>query len=87
MPEIISINIEEFLQQFEKEYSFCYTHRDHVAGFSEAVIAFDEFAQKQAAFVREFVRFRGDAITSDREAAAFMFALETLMDKTEFAFT
>lgn len=78
MAQIININIEDFLKHFKTEYSFCYDNRDRVAGFAEAVAAFDEFAEKHADFVREFVRFRGDAITSDREAAAFMFALENV---------
>ena len=76
----MSINIHKFLKQFEKEYSFMYDHRDAVAGYREAVAAFDESMAVSwfRSFVAEFIRFRGDIISSDREAAAFMFALEVL---------
>ena len=75
-----TVNISEFLNQFNKEYAFLYDHRDHVAGYSEAVDAFDEFCtnENHAAFVGEFAKYRQDFITSDREAAAFMFALDAL---------
>ena len=71
-----NINIHEFLRKFAKEYNFLYEN-DPVAGQQEATKAFDEFmkSESNARFVREFVAFRGDVISSDREAAAFMFAL------------
>lgn len=47
----------------------------------DAVEAFDEFSQKHKEFVREFAKYRGDFISSDREAAAFMFALESMMEE------
>lgn len=74
------INIQEFLKQFNKEYSFLYEHGENVAGYSEAVAEFDECLQNEnfKKFVGEFVNFRKDFISSDREAAAFMFALATL---------
>lgn len=73
------INIHEFLKQFNKEYNFLYEH-DYVAGQNEAVAEFDKCMENEsfARFVGEFARFRNDFISSDREAAAFMFALETL---------
>lgn len=71
----MKINIQKFLEQFNKEYSFLYENDDNVAGYEEAVDAFDEFLESQKKFVSEFVKFRGDFISSDREAAAFMFAL------------
>lgn len=68
------MNIKEFLDQFNKEYEFLYNH-NNVAGYKEAVTAFDEFLPNHKEFVGEFVKYRGDFISSDREAAAFMFAL------------
>lgn len=47
----------------------------------DAVEAFDEFLKKHKEFVREFAKYRGDFISSDREAAAFMFALESMMEE------
>lgn len=74
----MSINIHAFYDQFKKEYRFLYDNYDRVAGYDEAVRAFDEFAPHHKVFVSEFVKYRGDFISSDREAAAFMFALETM---------
>ena len=74
----MAVNIYLFARQFDKEYAFLYEHEDRVAGADEAVRAFDEFVQRHGDFVAEFSRFRGDYITSDREAAAFMFALVEL---------
>lgn len=74
----MSIDIRRFNQEFNKEYEFMYEasmRNETVAGYDEAVRAFDEFAPKHKAFVMEFVKYRGDFISSDREAAAFMFAL------------
>lgn len=71
-----NINIHKFLEQFNKEYDFLYDNYDNVAGYDEAVTAGDEFIKKNPKFVREFVEYRGDFISSDREVAAFMFALE-----------
>lgn len=76
----MAINIHEFIKQFNKEYSFLYDNRDNVAGYGEAVEAFDAMLTHDwfKKFVGEFVDFRKDFISSDREAAAFMFALEVL---------
>lgn len=73
------INIYEFLKQFNKEYDFLYEN-DNVAGCDEAVAEFDRLLKCEgfAKFVGEFVKFRNDIISSDREAAAFMFALAEL---------
>lgn len=78
MPTTININIHRFHEQFQKEYKFLYDHNDRVAGYREAVDTFDGFVSSHPDFVREFVLYRGDFISSDREAAAFMFALEVL---------
>lgn len=77
-----SISIDRFLEQFNKEYAFLYDNRDRVAGYEEAVNAFDMFIldAQHAAFVGEFANYRNDMVTSDREAAAFMFALDALVD-------
>lgn len=82
-----NVNIERFYIKFGECYEFLYDNYDHVAGYSEAVDAFDDFLSKHASFVVEFAKYRGrmtfgddaiDPISSDREAAAFMFALNAL---------
>ena len=76
----MNINIAEFLEKFNAEYKFLYDNYDRVAGYEEAVTAFDEeFLPNHKEFVREFCKYRGDLITSDRECAAFMFAMENYL--------
>ena len=76
-----AINIEQFARQFAREYEQLYNADErgaYVAGYREAVDFFDELLKDHADFVGEFARYRGDIVTSDREAAAFSFALEAL---------
>ena len=82
----VTINIEEFLTAFNSVYTVCYKSEDQVVGFEEAVAAFDDFQIHHYDFIAEFVRFRGDAVTSDREAAAFMFALKGMLKDAEYQF-
>ena len=78
-----NINVEKFRKQYNKEYEFLYNNYDRVAGYEEAVTAFDDLmktSESFANFVREYVcNVRHyDPISSDRECAAFMFALDAL---------
>ena len=66
-----------FADKFREEYELLY-HQDNIAGYEEAVSAFDEYVEANPDFLSRFNAFRGDVISSDREAAAFMFALEAL---------
>lgn len=77
---IHNISMEKFCEQFQKEYNFLYDCRGYVAGYDEAVSEFDRFQADHADFVRAFAQYRGDVFSSDREAAAFMFALNVLDD-------
>lgn len=81
MAESININIQEFSKQFNKEYMFLYNNDDCVAGYEEAVSAFDEFLKSDSNLIAELSDYRGYLIISDRDAAAFMFALESLSQK------
>ncbi len=76
MAEIKNINISQFAEQFQKEYNILYESDCADDGMRFAARAFDAFAKKHKDFISEFVKFRGDFISSDREAAAFMYALE-----------
>ena len=78
MSNSININIKEFAKKVDEEYDFLYDNNDNVAGYDEAVSAFDTFAETHSEFVGAYVRYREDFISSDREAAAFMFALNSL---------
>ena len=78
----MKISIKDFMEKFGVEYSFLYKNDDRVAGYREAVEEFDRYLNNDVGgfrkFVAEFVEYRGDVVSSDREAAAFMFALESM---------
>ena len=70
--------MKKLLDDFNNEYDFLYSNSDkYVAGYNEAVRAFDKFltTAEGKELVQKFVAYRGDFISSDREAAAFMFVL------------
>ena len=81
MAKIMNINIKEFSERFTEEYNYLYDSDVYVAGSNEAAEAFDELAENHREFVNEFAKYRGDFISSDREAAAFMFALSSFVDQ------
>lgn len=73
-----NFNIADFLNKFDDNYDFIYdanSKNKEVAGQREAAAAFDDFLKQHGDFVREFVNYRGDFISSDREAAAFMLTM------------
>jgi hypothetical protein len=61
-----------------EEYDRIYDANDYVEGFRIAVWAFDAFVseRKNKEFLKAVVAERNDMVVSDREAAAFMFAME-----------
>lgn len=73
----ININISEFAKTFDNIYTWLYKfgNDDEIRSGAKA---FDEFLPKNKDFVGKFNKYRHDIIISDREAAAFMFALEEL---------
>ena len=78
MAMVHNFNIDDFLNKFNDNYDFIYDanrNNREVAGQREAAAAFDDFLKQHGDFVREFVNYRGDFISSDREAAAFMFTM------------
>ena len=75
--------MEELKSAFVKNYSRLYqTDDDHESGeFLDAVDKFDEMSANNAQFaatVQKFNKYMGDLISSDREAAAFVMALDDL---------
>lgn len=77
----MNINIEKFLKKFNEEYDYLYNNYDHVAGYQEALEAGDKFITNNLDFVREFCKYRGDILSSDREVVAFMFALDSMTEQ------
>ena len=72
----VDINIKKFKEEFDREYRFLYENHDNVAGYEEAVKAGDEFIRRYPKFAGMFAAYRMDFLSSDREVAAFAFALE-----------
>lgn len=67
------MNILKLIDKFDEIYHYLYEQQ-------EAKKRFDSFCinDENINLLRAFVRARGDAVSSDREAAAFMLALEAL---------
>lgn len=81
-----TINFEAFKKRFDAEYDYLYQRNDDVIGFEEAVSAFDDALENNENFknfVSKFCDYRQDSITSDREAGAFVFALQALTEEGE----
>ena len=74
------INIQEFAKEFNRQYDFIYEANKqgkYVAGTDEAIEYFDRNrTEKETEILKEFVKFRHDFVSSDREIAAFMFAID-----------
>lgn len=74
--------MKTLLNEFKKQYDFCYeveTTGSEIAGANDALDYFDNCKSSDfIQLVRDFVEYRGDFISSDREAIAFVFALDSL---------
>ena len=77
----------ELLKSFKKNYNELYEHKSARAQeYRAAVDAFDMLLKITPNFISGFARWRGDAVSSDREAAAFMFALNEVMESLTIQF-
>ena len=70
-----AIDMKRFLDLFDTYYQFLYENTNACADHNEAWACdyFDRFLSGSK-FVKTFCEYRGDLITSDREAAAFTLA-------------
>lgn len=85
-PAAVAVDMEELEPVFEKWYSNFYrTHDDNDSKeYREAVKTFDQKSKNDPEFssiVQQFTNHRCDFISSDREAAAFVMALDELSHK------
>lgn len=71
----MNVSMEELGRRFARAYDELYRTRDGLPGYREAVAAFDAFAAGNGDLLAKFARHRGDFVSSDREAAAFMLAV------------
>lgn len=68
--------LAEINEKFAEYYDTLYEQgNDTIEGYNLAVNVGDEYIQKNPIFVGQFNKIRGDIISSDREMAAFAFAL------------
>jgi hypothetical protein len=73
--------IEKLYKRFVEIYGFIYDSKNDVLGYDFMIDYFFSWLKKSGEFkaiVNEFAEYRKDVITSDREAAAFMFAFTEL---------
>ena len=80
---VVTVDMKKLQAAFTKHYSRLYrTHDDHESGeYLDAVDRFDELSSNDPQFtatVQKFNEYTSDLISSDREAAAFVMALDEL---------
>lgn len=73
-------DVKKILKKYNEEYDFLYKNYDRVAGYDEAVDAWDEYIKKDAFkdLVEKLNKARQDIFSSDREIVALLFALDDL---------
>lgn len=74
------LTMKILLDKFVEVYNYLYDHPQMpVLGYADAIKDFDNFLATPVGkvLIRTFVEYRGDAICSDREAAAFMLAIRS----------
>lgn len=84
---VVTVDMKKLQAAFTKHYSRLYhTHDDHESGeYLDAVDRFDELSGNDPQFtatVQKFNEYTSDLISSDREAAAFVMALDELEKDT-----
>lgn len=75
------IKMDDLLRQFDKEYEFIYEcdkRNSYVAGYREALEYGDQLIRHDKELVTAFNNHRKDILSSDREVAAFGFAVSEL---------
>lgn len=79
----MKISIKKFHAKFNEIYSLLAENRHEIENYHEAVAAFDALLQENPIFVSEYVKYRGDFISSDLEAASFMFAYAECVEEED----
>lgn len=76
--DVSNIDIDALVDKFGKEYDFLYENYDRVAGYDEAMAYGDWLIKFRKDLVAALAKRRGDVLSSDREVAAFGFAVNEL---------
>ena len=77
--EFGNIDIEKLLDKFDEKYELLYVSDTVLPNYYDLVQVGDEFIKNNSDVVAEFVKLRGDFISSDREIVAFVMALNDLV--------
>lgn len=73
------VDIAELYKIFIEEYNQLYDLDKYVYGYCDAVELGNELIEKKSEIIRDFIKYRGDFLSSDREMAAFVFALGNMI--------
>lgn len=91
--DIADVTFDEFNAALEKEfraqYGRLYDARDNVPGFREAYDSACSYVEENGDVLRSFENYIEDIIMSDREIAAFGFAIESILKEkgnTKFSY-
>lgn len=79
-----TINIHEFSKKFSDNYDWLYNYNgnDYDDVVAELCFIFDNYyTKKHKDFVVEFIHYRMDYLTSDRECAAFVLTMEEMANE------
>ena len=79
--EVRGVKMRDLLKRFGEEYESMYRgeRRDLTVSYRTAVDEGDRLIREDKELVRAFVKHRRDIMSSDREVAAFYFAVNALM--------
>lgn len=86
----MKVNLDELLEEFGNQYEYIYDTEvadKFVYGYYEAMEYGERLIHECKDLVQAFVQYRGDVLSSDREVAAFGFAVNKLLFGTEFGNT
>lgn len=73
--EKASEQFSKLSDRFDANYDMLYDAHDDVPAYDTAIAIGDEYIRNDPDFINQFNEIRGDIISSDRETAAFAFAL------------
>lgn len=78
----IGVSMDKFLKEYNKQYGFLYSSNRQgltVAGEKDALYYFNNcMTNKDKQILKEFSMYKMDILSSDREAIAFIFTLDTM---------
>lgn len=70
----MNATMEMVLEKFNEVYSFIYDNEDNIPNYHQMVALGDKMIRTNDKFVVDFIQYRGDILSSDREVAAFAYA-------------